>query len=120
VAEQSIREFLQSYDDKPKASVFVRAWGNRKMLIRTLEADERTMFDRETARRNKKDKTRVRVRERLVILCAEDEHGAPAFKPEDEELLASKSNAAIDQLFRVACKHNGFVEDDDEDDGGNS
>lgn len=119
MSEQSLRDFIAQHDDKPKAAVFVREWGNKRFLIRTIEADERAQFDKETARRSKRDKSRVRVRERLVILCTEDEHGAPVFKPEDEEMLASKSNAAIDRLFRVACKHNGFLEDDEEGDWGN-
>lgn len=110
---------MATVDDRPKLAVMVRAWQNRVVYIRMLESEERALFDRETARRQKKRPTEVRVRERLVILCAEDENGAPAFKAEDEEMLAGKANAAIDQLFRAACKHNGFIEDDDADESGN-
>ena len=119
----SLRDFVAGLDDRPKLAVMVRAWNNRVIHIRMIEADERAKFDKETERRRKpKVGLPLRIRERLVILCAEDEHGAPAFKKEDEEMLAGKANAAIDQLFRAACKHNGFVEDDDEeeDDGKNS
>lgn len=116
---QSLRDFVATLNDKPKAAVVVREWENKRLLIRTIEADERALFDKETARRNKRDKSRVRVRERLVILCAEDEHGAPVFTLEDEEMLASKSNAAIDRLFRIAAKHNGFLDDDEDADSGN-
>lgn len=115
----SLRDFVAGLDDRPKLAVMVRAWNNRVIHIRAIEADERAKFDRETGRRQKQ-KRDLRVRERLVILCALDEHGAQAFKPEDEDMLASKANAAIDQLFRAACKHNGFTDDeDDEGDAGN-
>lgn len=114
-----LRESIFTLDDKPKAAVTVRQWNNALVLIRTIEADERALFDKETARRAKK-KIELRARERLLIMCCEDANGATLFKPDDEERLASKSNAAIDQLFRVACKHNGFTDSDDEDDSGNS
>lgn len=115
----SLRDEILAIDDKPIAAVIVPQWDNKTVYLRMLLASERDKFDKETVKRKKKDAASVRVRERLVILCAQDEHGAPLFKPEDEEALANKGNAAIDRLFRIACKHNGFIEEDEDSDSGN-
>lgn len=115
----SLRDEILAIDDKTIAAVNVPQWGNKVVRLRMLLASERDKFDKETVKRRKKDASTVRVRERLVILCAQDENGAPLFKPDDEEALCNKSNAAIDKLFRVACKHNGFIEDDEDSDSGN-
>lgn len=111
----SLRDEILAYEDRPKAAVFVREWNNKRVLLKMLTAADRDKFDRETLRRKKK-KVDIRPRERLIILCAEDENEQPLFRDSDEEALAQKSNAALDRLFRIACRHNGLIEEDEEED----
>lgn len=99
------------------AAVLVKEWGG-SVHLRQLTAAERDALDRETVRRSRKDKERVRFRERLLIACAVHPDGTPLFTAEDEDRLSGMPVAGLDRLYRVAVRMNGFG-DEDEDDAGN-
>lgn len=89
------------------------------VYVHELSIPTLVALGKETRRRMKRDKSRVRHIERMVIATAHDANGSPLFKAEDEEWLGTKGSAGLMRLFRIACKING-QDADDEDDLGNS
>lgn len=109
----SAREEVEALGPPPKASMFIRAWNNRRAFVRSMTGDEKAKLDKETLRR-KKRKQDIRARERYIIAAMDDEAGSPMFRPDDEEWLAGQAEAALNQMFVVVCRHNGLLEPDEE------
>lgn len=101
------------------AAVLVPEWNNASVYVRMMNGRERATFDRETIRRKRKERDRVNVRERLVIETAEDSEGRRIFSATDEDMLSEQGVAAVDRIFKVAAKLNGYLDDED-DASGNS
>lgn len=116
-APASLRDAILAADDVQKANFFVKEW-DVTVVVKAMTGAERDAFDRETMRLRRRDKNKVHHRERLVIACTLGQDGSPVFKAADVDALAAKGVKAVDRLYKVCAKLNGFV-DDDEDDAGN-
>ena len=68
----------------------------------------------------KKDKINLdNVRARFAVLTICDEQGTRIFNAADAAKLGSKSAAALDRVFAVAQRLNGFSNEDTEELAGN-
>lgn len=111
----AIAEAARKAASRKVAAVTVPEWDNATIHVRMMSGRERAAFDRETVRRKKKDRDRVNVRERLVVATAEDTEGRKVFQPADEDMLADQGVSAVDRIFKVSAKLNGFLDDEDSD-----
>lgn len=96
--------------------VLVPQWGG-PVRVYSMTSAEQEAFDRESVKRKKKHQD-MRVRERMIVATVRADGGSPLFMPSDEEALSRQPSAILDRVFKVACKVNGYG-DDDEDDAGN-
>jgi len=101
-------------DDLNAEEVQVPEWGGL-VRVRMLTAGERDKFETDVAGIGGKSKNMTNLRARLVVLTACDDALAPLFEPGDVEALAKKSAAAVDRVFSVAAKLNGFTSSDIEE-----
>lgn len=116
-----LREQLKESADVRRAAVIVREWpGEPTVYIHELPIPALVALGKETRRRMKRDKSRVRHIERMVIATAHNQEGKPLFVKEDEEWLGEKGSAGLMRLFRVASKINGQDAEDEDEDLGNS
>ncbi len=116
-----LREQLKESADVRRAAVIVREWpGEPTVYVHELSIPDLVGLGKETRKRMKRDKSRVRHIERMVIATVHKEDGTPLFKPEDEEWLGTKGSSGLMRLFNIASKMNGQDTDDDELDLGNS
>jgi hypothetical protein len=108
-----IRAAAQKAKPKQRGVVLIPEWGG-SIYIETMTGDQRAAFDRETARRKRKDPDRIRPRERLIIATATDQAGAKIFTAADEEMLATMEVGPVDRAFKLSARLNGFIDDEDE------
>jgi len=111
------RDSILQADDLPKESVEVPEWGGQ-VWVRTLSGTERDSFEQSMV--NKKNKPNMdNVRARFAVLTICDEAGDRLFKAADADELGKKSAAALDRVFAVAQRLNGFSDQDQKDIAGN-
>ena len=101
-------------DDLAFATVQVPEW-NGEVRVRMLTAGQRDKFESEVAGLGGKSKNMTNLRARLVVLTACDQDGEQLFKHSDIEALSKKSAAAVDKVFSVSAKLNGFTSSDIEE-----
>ena len=107
------REQILAAQDLPSEVVPVPEWGG-DVRIRTLTTRERDRFEAATISvvDGKPQLNTENVRARLVALCAVDDTGARLFSDEDTDALGAKNASAVERLFSVAQRLNGFSKDD--------
>jgi len=106
------RDAILSSDDLPRERVDVPEWGG-EVFVRTLTGTERDEF--EQSMQGKKDKINLdNVRARFAVLTICDEQGTRIFNAADAAKLGSKSAAALDRVFAVAQRLNGFSNEDEQ------
>jgi len=111
------RESILQSDDLPRELVEVPEWGG-DVYVRTLTGTERDAFEQSMV--HKKNKTNLaNVRARFAVLTVCDDSGQRLFTDEDAKELGTKSAAALDRVFEVAQRLNGFSKEDAEDLAGN-
>ena len=101
-------------DDLEFETVHVPEW-NGEVRVRMLTAGQRDRFESEVAGIGGKSKNMTNLRARLVALTACDQEGEQLFQAGDIEALAKKSAAAVDRVFTVAARLNGFTSSDIEE-----
>ena len=109
-------QILQANDLKIE-TVDVPEWGG-SVGVRTMTGTERDSFEQSIV--EKKGKTNLsNIRARLCALTVVDDSGNRLFNDSDIAELGKKSAAALDRVFTVAQKMNGFGEKDIEELGKN-
>ena len=107
------RDAILGSSDLPKELVSVPEWGG-DLYVRTLNGTERDLFEQSMV--GKKNKTNLdNVRARFAVLTICDESGARLFTANDAEALGKKSASALDRVFAVAQRLNGFSSEDAEE-----
>lgn len=111
------RDAILNADDLPRELVEVPEWGGN-VYVRTLRGNERDNFEQSIV--GKKQKTSLdNVRARFAVLTICDESGKRLFSDADAKALGDKSAAALDRVFAVSQRLNGFSQEDQEDLAGN-
>ena len=111
------RESILQSDDLPRELVEVPEWSGQ-IYCKTLTGTERDAFEQSMV--HKKNKTNLaNVRARFAVLTVCDNTGKRLFTDEDAKELGTKSAAALDRVFEVAQRLNGFSKEDAEDLAGN-
>ena len=111
------RDSILQADDLPKESVEVPEWGGQ-VWVRTLSGTERDAFEQSMVmKKNKPNMDNVRARFAVLTIC--DEAGERLFQAADADELGKKSAAALDRIFAVAQRLNGFSDQDQKDIAGN-
>ena len=110
------RDQILKANDLKTETVAVPEWGG-EVLVRMMTGTARDKFEEQTffAGRKKGGKTEVsfdNIRARLVAAVLVDEEGNLLFSPSDIAELGKKSAAALDRIFTVAQKLNGFTKED--------
>lgn len=107
------RDQILAADDRKYEIVAVPEWDG-DVRMRSLSGAERDDFENGLMQQvGGKQITNARnARAKLVSLCIVDEDGQPLFSKADVIKLGSKSSLAIQRLYDVACRMNGFTEDD--------
>jgi hypothetical protein len=108
------RDDILNTDDLHLERVDVPEW-NGVLYVRVMTAGERDHFEAEVSGGTKKKQNMVNLRARLVCLVACDEKGEKLFQPADAAALGAKSAAAVDRVFSVAARLNGFTNQDIDD-----
>tara|TARA_R110002020_G_scaffold273792_1_gene488961 strand:+ start:7857 stop:8204 length:348 start_codon:yes stop_codon:yes gene_type:complete len=104
------KDAILKADDLPKELVDVPEWGG-SVYVRTLRGNERDNFEQSLV--GKKQKTSLEnVRARFAVLTICDESCTRLFTDADAKALGEKSAAALDRVFAVAQRLNGFSEKD--------
>ena len=112
------RDTILKADDLPRELVEVPEWGDGGVWVRTLKGCERDSFEQSLV--GKKQKMSLEnVRARFAVLTICDESGTRLFTDADAKALGDKSAAALDRVFAVAQRLNGFSSDDVEELAGN-
>lgn len=108
-------QILQA-DDHKTEDVGVPEWGG-EVRLRTLSGAERDEFENGIQQQvgNKQIINARNARAKLVAMCAIDEQGQPLFSKADVIKLGSKSSLALQRVYDVACRMNGFTEEDMKD-----
>ena len=105
------RNSILQMDDLPKEKVSVPECGNGDLWVKTLTGSERDSFEQSMVqKKNKPNLNNVRARFAVLTIC--DEKGERLFTDNDAEALGKKSAAALDRVFEVAQRLNGFSDDD--------
>ena len=111
------REAILKTDDLPRELVQVPEWGG-DVYVSTLNGTQRDAF--EQSMQGKKNKLNLdNVRARFAVLTLVDDKGVRLFTDADAKVLGEKSAAALDRVFAVAQRLNGFSSQDAEDLAGN-
>jgi len=111
------RDAILNIDDLPRELVQVPEWGG-DLYVATLSGTQRDAF--EQSMQGKKNKLNLdNVRARFAVLTIVDEHGKRLFSDGDAKVLGEKSAAALDRVFEVSQRLNGFSSQDAEDLAGN-
>jgi hypothetical protein len=115
-ADQILAAEDRTYEDVP-----VPEWGG-EVRLRSLSGAERDEYEQGLVRQvgNKQVTDARNARAKLVALCAVNEDGSLLFTKAQVIKLGSKNAAALQRLFDVACRMNGFTEDDVRELEGNS
>lgn len=107
-----LKEELLGLEDREIVEVEVKQWGGRKVRVAAMSAAERDQYELESyeeAELAKKEGRRVRnVRARMLVQCLVDELGQRIFTTADIDALGGKSAAALDRLYSVAQRLNGY------------
>jgi len=104
------REAILQADDLPRELVQVPEWGG-DVYVSTLTGTQRDAF--EQSLQGKKDRVDLEnVRARFAVLTICDEKGTRLFTHADISKLGKKSAAALDRVFAVAQRLNGFSDSD--------
>ena len=104
------REAILSADDLPKELVSVPEWGG-DCYVSTLSGTQRDAFEQSmVGKKNKPNLDNVRARFAVLTIC--DEAGVRLFSDADATKLGEKSAAALDRVFAVAQRLNGFSSSD--------
>lgn len=113
-------QILQA-DDRRYEVVPVPEWGG-EVRLRSLTGSERDEYESGLVQQvgGKQTMNARNARAKLIALCAVDEQGLPLFSKADVIKLGSKNSAALQRVFDVACRMNGFTDEDVKDLEGNS
>jgi len=104
------REAILKSDDLPRELVQVPEWGG-DVYVSTLTGTQRDAF--EQSMQGKKGKLNLdNVRARFAVLTIVDDQGKRLFTDADVKALGEKSAAALDRVFAVAQRLNGFSNSD--------
>lgn len=100
-------------DDRKYETVAVPEWGG-EVRMRSLTGADRDEYENSLVQQvgNKTVSNARNARAKLIALCAVDETGTPLFTKADVIKLGSKNSGALQRLFDVAARMNGFTEDD--------
>ncbi len=80
--------------------------GGRRVHVRELSAKDKSQLEYDFY--VKKDGALLSIRERLVVLCACDEHGERMFDDADVKAVAELPASVLDPIVEAARKLNGF------------
>ncbi len=110
-----LRNAIITADDLKREQVEVPEWGVT-VYVRTMTGAEKDLYEEETYKFNGDDVeiNRRNLRARLVVKTLCDENGKRLFNDGEQDLIASKSGAAIDRIFEVASKLNALTKADEE------
>jgi len=113
---------ILAQDDLKYEDIQIPEWGGAWVRVRTINASERDRFEAGMVSRRGKNATAnlENMRARLCLLCLVDENGERLFQEEDTFPLGGKSALAIDRIFSVARRLNGFDDKDVEELAGES
>ncbi len=103
------KEAILAADDRPTELVSVPEWGG-EVKVRSLSGKERDTFEKTLAAGKGVDLRNIRAR--LVATCAIGDDGKQLFTAGDVEALGDKSARALDRVFSVAQRLNGFTKAD--------
>ena len=108
----SADQILQA-DDLPKETVEVPEWGG-DVIVRTLTGRERDRYEQSLFEIKGKQiqQNYENARAKLCALCMIDEEGKRLFSDAQVVELGNKSSAAIDRIYAVASRMNGFSKED--------
>ena len=106
-------EAILETDDLRRELVQVPEWTG-DVYVRTLTGTERDAFEQSmVGKKSKMNLDNVRARFAVLTIC--DDAGKRLFTDEDAKVLGDKSAAALDRVFAVAQRLNGFSSEDAED-----
>jgi hypothetical protein len=111
------RDQILAVDDLPRETVEVKEWGG-ELIVRTMTGAERDAFELSLLKQGKGKKQEVNrenFRARLVAATAVDESGDPIFQAADVTELGKKSSLALQRVFNVSARLNGFTDADIEE-----
>ncbi len=107
------KEAILSANDLPRELVEVPEWGG-DIYVSTLNGTARDAFEQSMqGKKNKPNLDNVRARFAVLTIC--DEDGTRLFTDADAKALGEKSAAALDRVFAVAQRLNGFSSQDAEE-----
>lgn len=112
----SLKDQILAAGDLPTEVVDVPEW-DLKLTVRGLSSGERDKYyiSRQVIRGGEvvgNDSTNATAK--LLVLCIVDDDGKLVFGPEHAEVLAAKSAAALDRLWKVAARLSGILPEDGE------
>jgi hypothetical protein len=115
------REQILKAEDTPYEVVEVPEWGG-SVLVWTMSGAERDAFEEGSlVKRGRKSEVSLHnLRARLCTITIRDQAGKRLFTKEDIDSLGKKSAKALDRVFGVAQRLNGFTEEDIQELVGNS
>ena len=96
------RDEILVADDLPSEEINIPEWGGM-VHVRTLTGTERDAFEQQGLGGDG-----ANYRARLAVASVVDDKGGQLFKATDAEALGAKSSKALDKVFDVACRLNGF------------
>lgn len=110
------RDMILNATDLPKEEVPVPEW-NGTVWVKTLAGAERDAFEIAMTKAKTRDgeANLQNIRARLAVLTVADYQGNRIFKDEDADALGKKSAKALDRIFAVAQRLNGFRAEDVEE-----
>jgi len=100
------RDSILTATDLKKEEVAVPEWGG-SVFVRTMSGSERDAFESVQLKDPHKD-----FRARMAVQTVCDENGELLFSPADVDAVGKKSAAALDRVFALACRINGFTKQD--------
>lgn len=107
------KEQILECSDIVTETVPVPEWGG-DVLVATISGRERDRFEQEVVNIGK-GRVVENLRARLVARCIVDGEGKRMFADSDVVKLGKKSAKALDRIFSVCQKMNGFTESDIEE-----
>ncbi len=115
------RDAILAVEDLPREYVEVPEWGGG-VWVRTMTGSERDRWERQFVDEQGKPRKSTEIehlRAALVVHCVVDDNGQKLFDEADIPALGAKSGKALDRLFAVAQRLNGFRKEDIEELAGN-
>ena len=106
------RDQIIGADDKVIERIEVPEW-NGTIYLRVLSAHERDLFDAST-RDSSGNFNRIDQAPKMLVRMICDSEGRLLLAQDDVDVLASKSSRALERLFDVALRINGYTEQADE------